>query len=207
MGRYRDGGRSKAMSTVADRLQALGACENAVSWSEQFGDDGRAAWFACTRPQWLLWLAYKLGLRRQCVLACAICVARVLRYVPAGELQPRAVVIAAVLAGRGKAAWNPLTRLSAVSDVYCDAADTAYSATVAAAAYTTAAFCTATDAYVLCADVAYYAARAVVYASEADSNDAYDAERSWQCAAVRRVISFRDVEVAATRRETDDQAT
>ncbi len=157
MGRYRDGGRSKAMSTVADRLQALGACENAVSWSEQFGDDGRAAWFACTRPQWLLWLAYKLGLRRQCVLACAICVARVLRYVPAGELQPRAVVIAAVLAGRGKAA--------------------------------------------------YYAARAVVYASEADSNDAYDAERSWQCAAVRRVISFRDVEVAATRRETDDQAT
>ncbi len=188
----------RAQLTVADRLRELGACSSspydAVPWSEKFGDDCRAAWFACAKPEWLLWLAHKLGLRRQCTLALAICVARALRYVPTGEPRPRAAVVATIRRLRGKAAWDLRSRWLAASNVHVDCA----APTVAA----------------------YYAVRAVrrlvavVYTCNVDRNahvyiglalcditdayvaDAYVAERDWQCAAIRRVIPWADIAMA-----------
>ncbi len=122
--------------TVSARLRALGACgssqTDAVPWAKRFGSDGRGAWLACTRPDWLLWLAGRLGLRRQCVLAGAICAARALRYVSAGEGRPRAAIVAAVRYGRGRAVWDLRTRRRAADAANAAAAYAAYAAAYAA---------------------------------------------------------------------------
>ena len=66
---------------LADRLDALGACEDAIDW---VADEGHrslaAAWAACPRGDWMLWLAARLAGKpdsvagRRAIRAGAACV-------------------------------------------------------------------------------------------------------------------------------------
>ena len=67
--------------SLADRLDALGACEDAIDW---VADEGHrslaAAWAACPRGDWMLWLAARLAGKpgsvagRRAIRAGAACV-------------------------------------------------------------------------------------------------------------------------------------
>lgn len=53
-------------------LEALGACDEALDWVEAQPDCNPARlWETCTHVDWMLWLAYRLGLQNQAVLAHA----------------------------------------------------------------------------------------------------------------------------------------
>ena len=61
---------------LGKKLEALGACREAVEWSAQYGDDFQRAWNECHRGDWMLWLLGKLSgtpesdSRKKLVLAC-----------------------------------------------------------------------------------------------------------------------------------------
>lgn len=43
------------MSALSERLEVLGACSSGIHWAAGF-DDPQAAWAACQRGDWMLWL-------------------------------------------------------------------------------------------------------------------------------------------------------
>lgn len=61
---------------LSEKLTELGACRDAVEWSQQYGDDFQRAWDDCRRGDWMLWLLGKLSgpresdMRKKLVLAC-----------------------------------------------------------------------------------------------------------------------------------------
>ena len=55
--------------TLRGKLGRLGACSEARKWGN--GQDPRKAWYACTEPDWLLWLCAYLLPRRYLRLALA----------------------------------------------------------------------------------------------------------------------------------------
>jgi hypothetical protein len=60
-------------SGTAQQLRALGACSEARTWAKPY-ETLEAAWNACERGDWLLWLAGKLGLdRKRLVFAACQC--------------------------------------------------------------------------------------------------------------------------------------
>ena len=79
---------------LGKKLEALGACREAVEWSAQYGDDFQRAWNECHRGDWMLWLAGRLAgepgsdARRPLVLAACECARLALPYVKEGELRP-----------------------------------------------------------------------------------------------------------------------
>lgn len=51
--------------TYLDRLRALGACTDAVSWcTEHHPTDLRAAWQDCPDGRWMIWLLVRINRRR-----------------------------------------------------------------------------------------------------------------------------------------------
>jgi hypothetical protein len=81
-----------------DKLVKLGACPNAVEWARAYPSLA-AAWKACERADWMLWLAGRLcrtvPQRKRLTLAACACARMVLKYVPKGEDRPRAAILTA----------------------------------------------------------------------------------------------------------------
>jgi len=153
-----------------DNLTRLRACDEAVGWAQNY-KTFPAAWEACKRGDWMLWLAARSGVdRKALVLAACACARPALKYVPKGEKRPRIAIETAERWARGEATIEDLRLTSAASAAYADADAAAdRSAYAAAARYAAHA----------AADAARYAAR---YAAEAAANAAYaaDAERLLQ---------------------------
>ena len=92
-------------ATMIDRLSLLGACRDALDWARlpTTPADPAAAWLACPRGDWLLWLAGRCPAlpRAALVLAACACAREALHLVPAGEDRPRAAIEAAEAWARG----------------------------------------------------------------------------------------------------------
>jgi len=51
---------SKSAVSPAYALQSINACGEAIRWASDF-DNAQAAWDACERGDWMLWLLGKLS--------------------------------------------------------------------------------------------------------------------------------------------------
>ena len=132
------------MKTHIEYLHSSCACNEAVTFADQF-DSLQAAWDACERGDWMLWLlgkqAGKIGSdsRKHLVWIACQCARLALKYVPDGETRPLHAIEIAEKYCQGEATLDQVK----------DAADTAYAAYAAAAyaAYAAAAYDTAYAAY------------------------------------------------------------
>ena len=175
-----------------DELENIHACPTAICWAEKY-PNMQAAWIACERGDWMLWLAGRYSGpaespgRRKLVLAATECARLAWPYVREkdrdivtrcyeaaeawGNNDPT-VSIADVQAAAGAA----YTTYSAAAATY---AATAYAAAAHAATYTAAhaaaAAAEAADAAAEAADAADAAAYAA--AAAADAADAANAKR------------------------------
>jgi hypothetical protein len=74
-----------------DKLVAMNACPDAVEWARGHSSLA-AAWKACKRADWMLWLAGELcrtvPQRKLVTLAACACARTALKYVPKGEKRP-----------------------------------------------------------------------------------------------------------------------
>jgi hypothetical protein len=167
------------------QLETLHACPEAVAWARDYASLD-AAWSACPRGDWMLWLAGRVAggpgspLRRPLVRAACACARHARPYVRAGEHRPRLAIETAERWSRGEAT---LEEVRAAADAAADAADAADAA--AYAAY--AAYAAAHAAY---AAYAAYAAHAAAYAADAAAHAADAAARTSmlsRCADLVRV--------------------
>ena len=157
-------------------LKALDPCPDALAWAKKQRTPA-AAWKACKRGDWMLWLLGRLSgppesaSRKKLVLCACECARLALKYVPAGEGRPRRAIETAE-------AWVRGTAGVTLADVQA-AAHAAYAA--AHAAYAAAAYAAAAAARA--ADAADAAARAAARAA-----DAYAASQKTLavCAAIVR---------------------
>ena len=192
-------------------LRALGACDEAVVWYESYDwPDDEAAWCACGRGDWMLWLCAHIGVDRVLRVRSGCAIARtVLHLVPAGEERPRLAIEAAErwcddpsAANRTAAAYAAAYAADAASSSAADADAASSSAADAAAA----AASDASDAADAAADAdaadaadaanAAYAAH-VAYAAYA----AYAANaRREHADIVRSTIPWEVVQAAVARR-------
>ena len=146
--------------TNRERLNTIGACHDAVEWAGKYKTP-KAAWKACQRGDWMLWLIGKTSgppdsdSRRKLVLVAAQCAELALPF--ARDEETRAICESTIQTCYAYAAGE--AELTDVRSAAADAADAA----AAYAAYTAAA------AAVYAADVAYAAA---AYAAD-DADDAY----------------------------------
>jgi hypothetical protein len=157
--------------TCAELLRGVGACREAVDWSEQFGTDRQSAWVGCKRGDHMLWLLGRLSGppdsdSRKAVVVCACECARL--ALPQYEVRhpddrrPRNAIETAERHCEGK------TTLKEVRDAAVDAvdADAAYDAAYAAAAAAAYAAAYAAAAYAYAAYAAYAADDAAAARSE-----------------------------------------
>ena len=78
-------------------IETLGACSEAVRWARGY-PSLRAAWAACERGDWMLWLAaalsggYGSATHRRLVLAACACARTALHLVAATEDRPRVAI-------------------------------------------------------------------------------------------------------------------
>jgi len=153
---------SKTIRAVTD----LNPCLEAIVWLKK-QKSPQAAWRACERGDWMLWLLGKLSgepgsdARRKLVLAACACARLSLEYVPKGEDRPRKTIETAE-------AWAKYRRGVTLDDVR----------KAVAAAY--AAYAAAYAAY-----AADNAAKAAAYAADAADNAAYAAAKAAANANVR----------------------
>ena len=159
-----------------DELENIHACPEAIVWAEKH-PDMQAAWIACERGDWMLWLAGKYSGpaespgRRKLVLAATECARLAWPYVREKDhnIIERCYSVAE--------AWgnnDPTVSLAAVKDA-ADAAYAAYAVYAAYAAYAADAADAAAAAYA--ADAYAYANAAAAYAADADAAAAYAAKR------------------------------
>jgi hypothetical protein len=119
-----------------DKLVEMDACEEAVWWARGYASP-QAAWAACERGDWMLWLAGRLAgephsaARKRLVLAACACVRLALEYVPRGEARPRTAVETAERWARDEGGVT-------LQDVRAAAAAAYAAAAAAAAAYASA---------------------------------------------------------------------
>ena len=145
--------------TNRERLNTIGACHDAVEWAGKYKTP-KAAWKACQRGDWMLWLIGKTSgppdsdSRRKLVLVAAQCAELALPF--ARDEETRAICESTIQTCYAYAAGE-----AELTDVR-SAADAAYAATAAAyaadAAYA-AAYAAADAAY-----AATYAADDAAYA-------------------------------------------
>jgi hypothetical protein len=161
---------------AVETLRRVGACDGAVEWVEAQGDVApEDLWQHCARADWLIWLAVRVGLRREVVELLCDCVEPLL----ADEERPRAAIEAARRCVRGEATARETRDAAAAADA---------AAFFAAGADARAAYAAASvAAWVADADAAYDA-RAAAYAAGAafHDDDLADAAR-----VVRRRIPWR----------------
>ena len=178
-----------AMTDLAALLRKLGACQDAIAWAAG-RDCDEAAWHACERGDWLLWLAAKLTVPRPLVvLAGCDCARLALPFVPADEGRPLRAIETAEAWALGDRSVD-LQDCRAAANATAAAAYTAYATS---AAYATAAAYTA---------YATAAAHAAAYATSAAFAAAAFAAAVMhrRCAnAVRSRIMWGDVEPALVK--------
>ena len=88
--------------TWQDNLVRLSACNDAVEWAQNY-ETFPAAWKACKRGDWMLWLAARSGVdRKVLVLAACACARTALKYVAKGEERPRVAIETAERWARGE---------------------------------------------------------------------------------------------------------
>jgi len=175
--------------TWQDNLVRLSACNEAVEWAQNY-ETFPAAWKACKRGDWMLWLAARSGVdRKVLVLAACACARTALKYVAKGEERPRVAIETAERWARGE-----VTIAEVIAAAY--AAYSAYTTYAVYAAYAAdAVYAAAYAAYAADADAAYaaaYATYAAAYAGEATYAAAYaaDAADATYAAADARIKSF-----------------
>ena len=144
------------MTTIAAHwstaLETLGACQEAQTFASRF-DSLQAAWDACERADWLLWLLGKKSGRRgseahrTLVLTACQCARRALHFVPTKENRPH-------LAIETVERWAKSDVEITLDDVK-DAAYAANAAAYAAYAADAADAANAADAAANAADAAY----------------------------------------------------
>jgi hypothetical protein len=112
-----------------ERLGKLGACKEAVEWCLGYKSI-EAAWRACEKGNWMLWLAGKLSgpsgnsKRRKLVLAACECAQISLAYVKPGEKRPaEALKIATAWAMGEKVTLDEVKAAAADAAAYAADAD------------------------------------------------------------------------------------
>ena len=168
-----------------DELENIHACPEAIVWAEQY-PDMQAAWIACERGDWMLWLAGKHSGpaespgRRKLVLAATECARLAWPYVRKKDhdIIERCYSVAE--------AWGNNDPTVSLAEVQV-AADAAYATAYDADAADAAAAAAAYAAY-----AAYAADAATAAAADAADADAYDADAARnkvraECAAIVRL--------------------
>ena len=168
-------------STLVSDLRRLDACREALAWAANYADM-HAAWAACDRGDWLLWVAARTGVDRELiVLAACACARLALVRGPDGELRPLRAIETAEAWCRGEATIQEVRR-----------------ATADARAYVPAAYADALDADALYAGAdAAYAYAAAAYAAAAYGPDAAGKLTLLECAEIcRRMLPVPTLEGA-----------
>lgn len=125
----------KTKQQLLDRMNSLGACDDATKWVQSREGTAQQIWDSCERGDWMLWYAGRCEVnRKQLVGAACMCAREALKHVQAGEDRPRAAIETAERWCRSEATIEEVRAAA-------DAADTAAAATAAipgAAAYAAA---------------------------------------------------------------------
>jgi hypothetical protein len=151
-----------SMPDYIDHLARMDACPDALAWLRTENHPTlNAAWAACPRGDWMLWLAGRCTTpgsaeHRAVVAAAADCAAEVLGYIPPGEERPRFAIETARRWVRGEATIEEC--YTAHLDAAAAAGDPATVAARAAAAAAAAAVYTPRAAYTATAHEAAFAA-------------------------------------------------
>ena len=176
-------------------LTRLRACDEAVEWAEQY-KSFTAAWTACERPDWLLWIAANTVDQKLVVLAACACARTALKYVPKGERRPLVAIETTEAWARGEATIAEVRTAYAVS-AYAASASAAASAASAYAASASASASAAYAAYAAYAASAYAASAsasaASAYAASASASAARKKANSKMANLVRKHITVRRV--------------
>ena len=160
------------MSHWTRQLTALRACAEAITWAKGY-DSLDAAWHACERADWMLWLAghcagdVDSASRQRVVLAACACARTALKHTK--DPRPLKAIETAEAWARGEAGVT----LDDVRNARVAAAAAAYAADAAAdaaAAAFAAAYAAAYAAAVAAAAAAYAAAYAADAAADADAD-------------------------------------
>jgi len=169
--------------TPAQILTKQGACPEAIAWIGR-RRSAKAAWDACERGDWLLWLVARLDVKREIVVFAACqcarlalkytkdpCVLECIEITEAWTRGERMIEdVHKTLHAAAYAAYAAATAATAT------AADAAYAAATATAAYAAAyAAATATAAYAAYATATAAYAAATATATDADADAAYAA--------------------------------
>jgi hypothetical protein len=81
------------MNTLQIHLKCLHGCSKGVAWAGAH-EDIRKAWRACTRGDWLLWLAVKLGVEQRLVVFAACECAKLALQFTTDERPYTAIILA-----------------------------------------------------------------------------------------------------------------
>ena len=115
--------------TWTEKLKDMRPCDDAVAWLESTGLSDQAAWDACERADWMLWLAARCDIdRRVLVRAACACARTALAYVTKGEDRPRIAIETAERWCDGRATIDDVRAHAAAA---ADAADAAHAAAAA----------------------------------------------------------------------------
>ncbi len=174
------------------KLRTLRACKNAVDWLKSSDYDSlQSAWNACERPDWMLWLLYRLGADRKLMVTLACdCAETALpiwhkRY-PKDDRPAHCIAVTR--------RWVLGTAtIEEVREARRECFAAAYADADAADADATAAYADADAAVAAAADAAYAAyadAAAAVAAAVADAAYAYAADAAARKKANRRMSSL-----------------
>ena len=126
---------------LLESLNRLDACGEAVAWAST-QPDARTAWAACQRGDWLLWLAARVGVRREDVVLAACDCAEL-----AADHWTEDATLACVWAIDAARRWaRGEADLDEVRDAAAAASSSAYAAAYAAAYADAAAYAAANAA-------------------------------------------------------------
>lgn len=67
-----------------DKLRNLDACSDAVRWASAY-QTAQAAWDACVRPDWMIWLALKTGVSERVLWRAEVRMARLVEHLMTDE--------------------------------------------------------------------------------------------------------------------------
>ena len=173
-----------------DKLNKLGACNEAVEWAKEM-KNGQAAWDNCERGDWMLWLAGKTAgkpksvKRKKLVLCACECARLALKYVPKGEDRPLKCIETAEAWARGEASYDDLVEARRATAAYAYASAYASAASFASfASY--ASYAASYAAYEAASYAAYAAYEAASYAAYEAADDAYVTKTLKECADIVR---------------------
>ena len=175
-------------------LRTLSACSEAVEWAST-QPSLRAAWEACERADWMLWLAGRVATtkarRKLVVLASCACARTALRHVPMVESRPLRAIETTERWCRGEATLEDvmLARSAAAASAYASAYAAYASAYAAAASAYASASAAAASAYASAASA--YASAAAAWAAYASYAAAYNDAAAYNAGIVARASTLK----------------